>query len=186
MGILTLLLASPALSRLLVYPRTEFFTELWVLGSNHTAENYPFNVTGNQNYTVFLGIGNHLGYSAYYVVEVKFRNQTQSAPSSLNRTSSSLPSLFNITAFATDEGIWELPLVFAFDYEYDAILQKVEFHSLRLNSALVDLSNNSAIWDSKKNGFFNNLFFELWIYNRATNSFHYHERFVSVWLNMTK
>ena len=31
-AILSLLVASPALERLLVYPQTEFFTELWILG----------------------------------------------------------------------------------------------------------------------------------------------------------
>nr|MDO8045411.1 DUF1616 domain-containing protein [Candidatus Baldrarchaeota archaeon] len=73
--IVALIVASPALSRLLVYPRTEFFTELWILDSNHRAENYPFNITRNQNYTIYLGIGNHLGNCSYYVIEVKFKNQ---------------------------------------------------------------------------------------------------------------
>src|SRR5208337_4705983 len=94
--IIMLLVASPAMSRLLVYPRTEFFTELWLLGSNHTAEDYPYNVTNGQNYTIYLGLGNQLGYCAYYLVEVKLRNETQSAPSSLgpveDATPSSLPS----------------------------------------------------------------------------------------------
>ncbi|RLI41503.1 hypothetical protein DRO59_06810 [Candidatus Bathyarchaeota archaeon] len=89
--------------RVLIYPRTEFFTELWILDSNHRAENYPFNITRNQNCNVFLGIGNHLGYCAYYLVEVKFRNQTQPEPTNFgpigNRTPNPLPSLFNITAF---------------------------------------------------------------------------------------
>ncbi|MGQ9566189.1 MAG: DUF1616 domain-containing protein, partial [Candidatus Bathyarchaeales archaeon] len=113
-SVLALLAASPALSRLLVYPRTEFFTELWILDANHKAENYPFNVSRNQNYRIYLGIGNRLGYAAYYLVEVKFRNQTQSAPTSFgpieNRVPSNLTSLFNITAFVADEQVWELPL----------------------------------------------------------------------------
>lgn len=37
-----LLVASPVLSRVAIWPRTEFFTELWVLGPNHMAEDYPF------------------------------------------------------------------------------------------------------------------------------------------------
>jgi len=184
-GIVTLLVASPALSRLLVLPRTEFFTEFWILDSNHRADNYPFNITITHNYSVFLGIGNHLGYYAYYLVEVKFRNQTQSAPNSFNRTSSSLPSLFNITAFVADQGTWELPLTFSFDYNYNVTLSKVEFQKMILNDVNLNVSNYTIAWDSKNNGFLGNLFFELWIYNVATSSFRYHERSVGLWFNMT-
>jgi uncharacterized membrane protein len=183
-GILVLLVASPALSRLLVYPRTEFFTEMWLLGPNHTAEDYPFNITSGQNYSVFLGIGNHLGYCAYYVVEVKFRNETQSAPNSFSGTSSSLPSLFNITAFVADEGTWELPLTFSFDY-YNETLTRLKFYNMTLNGVTLDMSNYTIVWDSKKKGFFGNLFFELWLYNMTSQSFQYHDRFVGIWLNVT-
>lgn len=186
MGILTLLLASPAISRLLVFPRTEFFTELWILDSNHRAENYPFNITRNHNYTIFLGIANRLGYDAYYLVEVKFRNQTQLGPNSFNRTPSNLPTLLNITAFVADETTWERPLVFSFDYEYDETLSQVEFYTLTLAGGALDMRNHTMAWDSKSKGFFGNLFFELWIYNQTMGKFQYHERFVSLWLNMTR
>jgi len=184
-GVFTLLAASPALSRLLVYPRTEFFTELWILDSNHRADDYPFNITRNHNYGVFLGIGNHLGYCAYYLVEVKFRNQTQSAPNSFNRIPSTLPALFNTTAFVADEGVWEMPLTCSFDYEYNETLLQVEFYSLTLNNVTLDLRNYTVAWNSTNNVSFGNLFFELWIYDKTTGNFHYHERFVSLWLNMT-
>jgi hypothetical protein len=184
-GILALLVASPALSRLLVLPQTEFFTELWLLGPNHRAEDYPFNVVRNHNYSVFLGIGNRLGYCAYYLVEVKFRNQTQSAPNSFNHTHSSLPALYNITAFVADEKVWELPLTFSFDYGFNATLSMIEFKRLTLNDVVLDLRNCTATWDSAKKGFFGYLFFELWIYSRTSGSFQYHERFLSLKLNMT-
>ena len=184
-GIVTLLVASPALSRLLALPRTEFFTEFWILDSNHGTDNYPFNITITHDYSVFLGIGNHLGYCAHYLVEVKFRNQTQSAPNSFNRTSSSLPSLFNITAFVADQGTWELPLTFSFDYNYNVTLSKVEFQKMILNDVNLNVSNYTISWDSKNNGFLGNLFFELWVYNAATSSFRYHERSVGLWFNMT-
>jgi hypothetical protein len=184
-GVLALIVASPALSRLLVLPRTEFFTELWILGSNHRAEDYPFNITRNHNSSVFLGVGNRLGYCAYYLVEMKFRNLTQSAADSFNRTSSSLPSLFNITAFVADENVWEQPLTFSFDYDYNETLSRVEFASLTLNDVALDMSDYTAAWDSETMGFFGDLFFELWIYNDDVSGFEYHERFVSLRLNMT-
>jgi len=187
-SVLALLAASPALSRLLVYPRTEFFTELWLLGPNRMAENYPYNVTRNQSYSVYLGIGNRLGYTAYYLVEVKFRNRTQSAPTSFgpiaNRTPSSLPSFLNITAFVADEGTWELPLTFSFDYT-NVTVSQVEFHSLTLNNIVLDMTGYRSAWNSTNNDFYGNLFFELWIYNSTTSIFQYHARFVSLRLNMT-
>ena len=81
-AVLALLVASPALQQVLVYPRTEFFTELSLLGPWSMAENYPYNITNGENYSVFLGVANQLGSCAYYQVEVKFRNETQSAPDS--------------------------------------------------------------------------------------------------------
>jgi len=40
-GVLALLVASPVLQKVLVYPQTEFFTELCSSARQHTAENYP-------------------------------------------------------------------------------------------------------------------------------------------------
>lgn len=188
-AVLTLLVASPALSRVLVYPRTELFTELWILDADHRAENYPFNVTRNLNYTIYLGIGNRLGYCAYYLVEVKFRNQTQPPPTSLepieDRTPSSLPSLFNITAFVADDEVWETPLTFSFDYGFNETFSQAELYNLNLNDVTLDMRDYTIDLDSRNSGFFGNLFFELWIYNKAVSDFRYHGRFVGLWLNMT-
>ena len=187
-GIITLLVASPALSRLLVYPRTEFFTEMWLLGPQHMAENYPFNITRGQTYSIYLDLANHLGYSAYYVVEVKFRNSTQSAPSSFgpvsNQTPSSLPSLYNVSAFVADEGSWELPLSFSFDF-FNTTLLTVQMRSLTLNGADLNLTGCSIAYSPQGDMYAGNLFFELWIYNRTTSVFEYNDRWVGLVLNMT-
>src|SRR5512135_2995504 len=89
-AISALIVASPALQRLLVYPQSEYFTELWYLGPNHMAEDIPYNITRGVSYNIFLGISNHLEQVAYYQVQVKFRNQFQSAPDSFNHTYSTL------------------------------------------------------------------------------------------------
>ncbi len=184
-GVSGLIVASPALSRLLVYPRTEFFTEFWLLGANHRAEDYPFNVTVDEAYKVFLGIGNRLGYAAYYKVAVKFRNQTQSGADSFNRTWSSLSPLYEVRAFVADETTWEAPLTFSFGYEYNETRSRVDVHSMMLNGNSLEISNCTVTWDAERSGFFGNLFFELWIYNATADGFQYHERFVGLWLNMT-
>jgi hypothetical protein len=188
--ILSLLVASPALQRLLVYPRTEFFTEMWLLGPEHKAENFPFNMTSNSNYNIFLGIGNQLGSCAYYSIQVKFRNQTQPAADSFTHTASSLPPLYSIATFVADKETWELPIAFSFDYTYNedpvnATLSKVNVNSIMFNGVTLDLEGFSATWDPERSGFFVYLFFEIWIYNDITSGFQYHERYTSLRFNMT-
>ena len=188
-GVMALLAASPFLSRVLVYPRTEFFTELWILDENQRAENYPYNITINENYKIYLGIGNRLGYCAYYMVQVKFRNQTQPAPTSFgpieNRLPSSLSSLFNMTAFVADEQVLEIPITFSIDYTWNEQFSKVELSCLRLNGVWLNMSDYTLSWDADEKAFRGFLFFELWLYNTDTNSFKYHGRFVGLWFNMT-
>lgn len=188
---MALLVASPALQRVLVYPRTEFFTELSLLGPGHMAENYPYDITRNDNYTIFLGVSNQLGYCAYYQVEVKFRNETQSAPDSFNRTPSSLPSLYNLTAFVADRESLEIPVNFAFDYSFRSVtaanitLLQANFNSLSVNGETLNLQGYSSDWNPQTNVFFGNLVFELWMYNSTFGNFQYNERFVDLNLNMT-
>lgn len=212
-GIMVLLMASPMLQRVLVIPQTEFFTEMWLLGPEHLAENYPYNITRGNTYSIFLGISNHLGSSAYYVVQVKFRNQTQSAPDSLEHKSSILSSLYNMTVFVTDGENWESPLDFAFDYDIQNVTRTVlvnvtmpqmagkngtfvqqeknitvlqaNFCCLTLNDVTLSLGGYSSDWNSTTQTFFGNLIFELWIYNSAISNFQYHERYVDMKLNMT-
>jgi hypothetical protein len=188
-GVLTLLIASPFLNRVLVYPRTEFFTELWILNSSHRAESYPFNITQNRNYTIYLGIRNHLGYCAYYMVQVKFRNQTQPEPTRFgpleSRSPSNLTSLFNITAFVADNQVWETPITFSFNYTHNETLSRIEFSSLLLNNVWLSMTDYTIILDSEKNEFRGFLFFELWLFNTSANAFQYHGRYVSLRLNIT-
>jgi len=185
-AIVALLVASPALSRVLVFPRTEFFTELYILGSNGTAENYPFNISSGQSYAITLGIGNQLGYCAYYQVDVKFRNETQSAPTSFGAlVPSSLPSLFNISAFVADQGVWEMPLTFSWSYTYNASLLEVDFVNMKLNDNVLNLQGLSTSWNATESKYYGDLVFELWIFNATTSVFQYHERYVDLKLNMT-
>lgn len=184
-AILALFVASPALQRLLVYPQTEFFTEMWLLSSQHDAQNFPSNITLNENYDVFLGVSNHLGHCAYYVVQVKFRTQNQSAPDPFARTPSSLPPLYSINVLIPDKGAWELPVTFSFDYSYDSANSRVNFNQMMFNGATLNLNGYSAAWDTNSSKFLGNLIFELWIYNDASGGFTYHERYNDLKFNMT-
>ena len=184
-AVVALFVASPALQRVLVYPRTEFFSEFWLLGPGHMAEDIPYNLTRGQSYNMYLGIGNQLGSLAYYEVQVKFRNSSQSAPDSFNRTMSSLPPLYNVYFFVADQETREMPFTFGFDYFYDSNSSLVRFDSLTFNGVRLSLSGLSTMWDSNRTAYYGNLVFELWIYNETIGGFQYHERYVDLKFNMT-
>ena len=141
-AVLALFVVSPALQRVLVLPQTEFFTEVSLLGPEHRAENYPHNITSGENYSVNLDITNNLGYCAYYQIEVKFRNETQSAPDSFNRTYSSLPSLSNLNVFVADKESFEMPVNFAFDYSFRNVSR-----TIYNNIALPEVAGQNATFE---------------------------------------
>ena len=213
-AVVALLVASPALQRILVYPQTEFFTELWLLGPGHMAEDFPYNVSSGENYNIYLGVANHLGTGSYYSVQVKFRNSTQSAPDSFNRTHSSLPALYTLYLVVPDKELREVFLTFGFDYRFRSVtrvvyrnvtvpggpggngtvvevaenvtIPQVVFDTLRFNDVSLSLEGYTSDWDAEKGVFFGNLFFELWIYDDAAGAFQYHERYVDLKFNMTQ
>lgn len=184
-AVVGLIVASPALQHVLVYPQTEFFTELYLLGPSHMASDFPYNITSGQRYNVSLGISNQLGGCAYYQVQVKFRNYTQSAPDTFNHTYSLQPSMYNVYAFVADKETWELPLTFGFDYFYDENSTQINFSNLSFNNQLLNVNGSSTTWISNTTSYYGNLIFELWMYNDTTGGFQYHQRFVDMKFNMT-
>ena len=62
----------------------------------------------------------------------------------------------------------------------------VQVKNLMINDVVFDLDSVS-VWDFvNDDGFYFQLFFELWSYDVPLHSFDYYERgFVGVWLNMT-
>jgi hypothetical protein len=180
---LALIIVSPTLAMFVTLPRSEAFSELWILGPGHMAEGYPFNVGANETYKIYLGVGNHMGGSEYYVVYVKLRNQTESLPDNLNSTPSSLPPLFEYRFFVRDQETGERQVLFSFgDVSFDGNTSRVQ--TLTLNGLSVDV-NECAAWDQANSDCYYQLFFELWLYNAALSGFQYHNRFVGIWLNMT-
>ena len=179
-----LLAALPAASVLVTFPTArERFSELWLLGSDHMAENYPFNVAVGESGAVYLGIGNHMGSPTYYAVYVKFRNQTQPLPDETTSMPSSLPSLYEIRTFIQDGQTWEKLITFS-------ILEALQSETKSFVSRLVIndrtvWTNSSASWDPERDGFYYQLFFELWIYDTVTKNLGFHNRFVTMWLKMT-
>jgi hypothetical protein len=179
-----LLAALPAVSVLVTFPKaSERFSELWLLGPGHMAEDYAFNVAVGESEAVYLGIGSHMGSSTYYAIYIKFRNQTQPLPNATISAPSSLPSLYEIRAFVQDGQTWEMLITFSI-LEASQSETTSFVNRLVINDRAV-WANSSTFWDLERDGFYYQLFFELWIYDTATKNLGFHNRFVTMWLNMT-
>jgi hypothetical protein len=181
---LALVAAVPALGVVVPFQvGSERFSEFWLLGPGHMAEDYPFDVGVGKAYTVFVGVGNHMGCSEYYVVYVKFRNSTQSLPDIGGSVPSSLPPLSEFRFFVADSETWESPVTFAFqDVSFQDDSVSVGCVTINGVTFLVD---SFSVWDSEDKGFYFQLFFELWRYDVTAQGFRFHDRFVGIWLNMT-
>jgi hypothetical protein len=178
-----LILASPTLGLVLHLPGGEKFSELWVLGPGHMAENYPFNVRENESYLVYVGVGNHMGSSTYYVVYVKFRNETEPLPNATAGTPSVLAPLYTYRVFIEDNGGGEVSLAFSFSNVSFSGNQST-VGNLVINGVSSSVGK-SASWDAVNSVYYYELFMELWIYDPASDVSSFHNRFVALQLNMT-
>lgn len=170
---------TPVLSIFVKLPAGERFSEMWILGSKHLAEDYPFNVLRGSNYTVYVGVSNHMGSSMYYAVYVKFRNQTEQLPNITRQIPSPLPAIYEFRFVVSDSETWETKISFSFDFKNASLIR-----SLTIDNTTV-IVNKPARWDSENKGYYYQLFFELWIYDADEESFRFHNRFVGIWLNMS-
>lgn len=181
---LALVAASPVLGVVVPFGGgSERFSEFWLLGPDHMAEGYPFNVRAGEEYSVFVGVGNHMGGSEYYRVYVKLGNGTEFLPDIDGGVPSSLSPLYEFRFFVGDGGVWESAVTFGFE-DVD-----VEGDVLVVGDIVIDGVSFpvgvSAVWDAEKEGYFFVLFFELWRYDVEYDSFKFDDRFVGLWLNMT-
>ena len=183
---LILVAAFPTVSMVLPFPEgAERFSEFWLLGPEHMAEGYPFNVRGGEMQgPIYVGAGNHMGSSEYYVVYVKFRNQTQPFPNATVSEPSPLSPLYEFQFFLADGETWEAPVSFMVeDVGFEGNVSFVPGISINGHVFPVDVFSS---WDSEYEGFYFQLFFELWLYSGDLRDFEFHDRFVGIWLNMTR
>ena len=181
---LTLVAASPTLALVMPFGgSSERFSEFWLLDPNHAAEDYPFNVSAGEMYSVFVGVGNQMGSSEYYKVYVKLRNGTQSVPDGNNSVPDSLSPVYEYRFFVGVDEAWESPASFGFG---DVV---VEGDVLSVGEVVVNGVTSRvdvfAVWDSEREGYFFQLFFELWHYDVGSRDFRFDGQFVGLWLNMT-
>ncbi|WNZ29248.1 MAG: DUF1616 domain-containing protein [Candidatus Bathyarchaeota archaeon] len=173
---------APLLSNLLT-KNSDPFSELWLLGPERTAENYPHNITSNQNYVIYLGVRNQLNQVTEYSLRVKLCNTVNQLPNSSTAEPSSLPVIEEFKFTLSDEDDWETYLAFALDFELIQ-LNVTRIENVRINDITIPVNYDSN-WDSNRNGFYSILLFELWTYNVTSNTFAYTNQNVYLHLNMT-
>jgi uncharacterized membrane protein len=209
--ILGLLVASPALQQVLVYPRTDYFTEVWMLGPSGTASGYPHDIRTGESYSIFLGVSNHLDSCAYYQIKVKLRNETQLGPNGLEKTPSTMPSLYNVNLFVARNETREIPINFSLNYTLqnvtrtiytnvtvprgtnenatiqqrtDISIPQANYDILTINGVTLNITGYSSDYSSLTRSVFADLIFEVWIYDSTTQAFQYHNRFVDLKLGI--
>jgi len=179
-----LIIASPALTGFIHFPSGERLSELYLLGSGNMMANYPFNIAVGQNNSVNVGVTNQLGSSAYYVLYVELKNQTDPFPNATTESPSSLPPLYEYRFFASNDQTWESKLNFTVSAatfsESQSIIKVLTINNFAFNA------NKPAEWDATDKTFTYQLLFELWTYNTKTSSVTYNNRYVNLQLNLTQ
>lgn len=181
--VLCLILLSPTVAVVVPFPEGQKFSELWILGATHMMDGYPFNVSSGANYHVFLGLGNHMGEMEYYSVRVRLRNQSEPMPDYSTGTPSGLPTAYEYRVFLRSNATWETEFSFSFSgISFERNVNKISTILIDGYPVKVD---KIATQDEEDNGFYYELFFELWIYNSRISTFQFHNRSVGFWINMT-
>jgi|WetSurMetagenome_2_1015567.scaffolds.fasta_scaffold309835_2 hypothetical protein len=179
-----LLIASPAIAGAIRPPGGEQFSELYLLGPDLMAENYPYNIVADQNYSVNIVVGNHMGSSAYYTIFVKFRNQTDTLPNTTTATPSPLQPLYEYKFSIPNGQSLVNPVVFSVS-DTPTLGNQSIIKQITINNIKFDV-NKPATWDSNSTKFRYGLFFELWLYDVQSTSIQFNSRFVGIQLNLTR
>ncbi len=180
-----LLIASPVIDNIL-RPSAggEEFSRLYLLGPEHHAKNYPYNIQAGKNYSTYIGVENQMGSSEYYILYLKFRNQTDSLPSDTLDTPSTLDPLFEYNFMIPDGNTWETLLTFSVSNV--SISENQAFvGSLSLNGVSFTV-NKPTVWNTNATVFYYQLFFELWAYDSQAGLVEYNNRHVDLQLNITR
>lgn len=177
-----LLLLSPTLGAIIQISSGEQFSELYLLGPDHLAQNYPHDIVEGEDYSIYLGVGNHLGSSAYYTLYVKLQNETDPLPNATdNSPSPSLP-LYEYQVFVPNNQTWESSVTFSISnitiLDNQSIINGVVINGFRFEM------HKPAVQNSNNANYNYLLVFELWLYNPTSNSFKFDNRFVDLRLNV--
>ena len=175
------LIASFAISGSIMLPSEDQFSEIHLLGPQHTANNYPYNIAPDQNYSLFVDVGNHMGATAYYLVYIKLLNASDPMPS--QNSSSPIKPIYAYRFLVQDGKTVEHTADFSIsNASFSNIQSNIE--NLQING-INFIINKPALWNETRLMFQYRLLFELWQFNTQSNTLQYDNRFVSLQLNCT-
>lgn len=177
-----LLAASPLIVEVIPKKETAFFSEIWILGSNHIASGYPSIIRNGETNSIFIGGRNNMGEPSYYMVYVKLLNSTFSVREENVFINSYLDPMYEFKFFVDNNDVWEIPVTFKFE-DISAVDNVLSVQNFDINGINFPIEASST-FNLEKAGFFFDLTFELWRYNVQTNNFAYDGRFVSLHLKM--
>jgi uncharacterized membrane protein len=177
-----LLVATLIFGTVLHVPMGLRFSEIYILGSTQKFSDYPYNVTAGQTYRIYVGVENHEGTSAYYTIEMKFRNQTEPLPNATAGKSSSMQPLFECQFLSQDKQTIQNPINFSFS-EVSFSSNQSQIKKIIINNAAFEI-NESSISNSSMQTFHYEIFFELWIYKTQSDSFEFTKQYVTLKLNL--
>ena len=179
-----LIIAASAIAGFIPAPKSETFSELYLLGPNQMASNYPANVAEGENYSIYVDVTNHLASSAHYVVYIKLANSTDQLPNTTLGTPSPLTPLYEYQFTLQDETVWQTPLNFTITRS-TITATTAQINTLQINDKTLNI-DKSTVWNSNSSKFPYTLFFELWLFNEQTGSLEFNSRYVSLQLNLTR
>jgi uncharacterized membrane protein len=91
---------------------SEPFSELGLLGPNQKIGDYPKTLLVNQNFSLFLYVGDHEGRAMYYDVRVKLGDDSSVVNETVSLAS---PVLYDYRVMLTDNGTWLQPVSLSID-----------------------------------------------------------------------
>jgi hypothetical protein len=161
----------------------EEFSELYILGPNHTINDIPFNIKSGVNNTVYLGIGNHMALPSYYTVYIKFLNETEMLSYSQPGLPISAAPLFEYKALVDVDKNWEAPLTF--QVKTLTFANGVSYLTRIMINGIDYSVNKESVWDANRTGYYYCFLVELCMFNSTSGVSQYHNRSVHLILNMT-
>jgi uncharacterized membrane protein len=179
-----LIFSWPTIILIVKAPPGQTFSEIYLLGPNRTLANIPFNIKIGETYSLYLGIGNHMGSLNYYKCYIKLNNGVDPLPNTTTQMPSPSPTLCEYSTFLNDEGSWETPFTFT--------VKDVDFHNGLANIKGIDINgqnysiSTSSLWNPSKSVYVFVFVFELYSFNTTSSSLEFNNRYVSFNFNMTQ
>jgi uncharacterized membrane protein len=177
------LLAWPVIQTYIPHIEDEKYTELFILGSTHEADNYPHKVLPGEIYGIYAAVVNHRDASSYYQLHVKIRSTNDPPSNPLQSESSNLKTITSYSIILSDEEQWEKAISFAFP-EFNQTNESVHIQEIVIGDKAFNVDKTFPF--DPETGSKLGLFFELWILDEATSSFQYDNRFVEIWLDISQ